>query len=61
MTRDEKIRKDIIMNDDGYYVYWPESTFQGYLSEGDLLEIYNIIHEMNKPWDEIIRNDPAIN
>ena len=57
MTRNEKMARDIILNDDGYYVYWPEGYQGGYLNEDDILEIYNKMHEMNKEWDAIVQKE----
>lgn len=53
-------RGDFVQGDDGYYVYWPDSTNRGSLSETDLRILADHIHKLNEPWDKIIQSDPRI-
>lgn len=48
-----KERKDIIMGDDGFYVYWPEGN-KGALTSHDLRELADELDRMNCKWEEII-------
>lgn len=42
-----------IMNDDGYFVLFPEHR-GGYWDQGILLMLYDYFHEKNKDWDESV-------
>lgn len=44
---------DVLMDEDGYYKYWPEHK-SGYWDEGCLLDIAGYLHEKNKDWDESV-------
>lgn len=56
----ERIESDLVLGEDGYYVYWPEQYTQGYLSEYHLTLILRLLKEKNKEWDEQVQNDPSI-
>ncbi len=58
----DKYMGDLLCGDDGYYAWWPEwdNSACGYISELDLLAIYNILKELNAEWDKIIQSDPNI-
>lgn len=43
-------RKDIIANDDGFYVYWPSSS--GYLNEFQLRIIADELERLNEDWNK---------
>lgn len=45
---------DVIMNDDGYYVFFRNRELMGYEDEGSFLSLYIYLHEKNKPWDESV-------
>lgn len=54
---------DLVMGDDGYYAWWPSeppSGRHGFIEQGVLKELYDKLYELNKEWDEIVQNDPAI-
>lgn len=48
----EKIKKDIICGDDGFYVYWP--TSQGYMNEYMLRLVADVLADMNFDWQQQI-------
>ncbi len=44
---------EVIMNDDGYYVFFPDKERAGgYWSQGDFLALYKYLEEKNKYWDD---------
>lgn len=46
---------DVIMNDDGYYVFFPESKERhGYWTQGDFQSLYTYLYLKNKDWDESV-------
>ena len=45
---------ELIINDDGYYRWFPVSR-DGYLDAWVLKDIVNKLEELNKPWDEKIK------
>jgi len=51
-------RGDILAGDDGYLIYWPSGG--GALSAAMLRVIADELDRRNKPWDDIIANDPAV-
>jgi len=48
---------DIIMAEDGYYVYWPEGYERGYHDSASLRVLADILDEKNKPWDEQLHRE----
>ena len=61
--RIENRPQDFILNDDGYYVYWPENN-NGYLDEYILLSLAAKLNKMNRQWDnkvdEYFANQPIV-
>lgn len=49
--------RDIIMADDGYYVYWPEGYTRGYHDAASLRVLADILDEKNKAWDEEVSRE----
>ena len=49
----------ILVKEDGFYDFWPEPK-GGYWPAYILHEIANKLDELNKPWEDIIMNDPTI-
>ena len=54
--RDEVIahitaNKDIIVIEDGFWVYWPTKESQGFLRPHDLRVIADHLDELNAPWE----------
>lgn len=47
----KQIEDDILVNEDGYYVYWPLET-RGYLDEYHLVLIAAILNKKNREWDD---------
>ena len=61
--RDNIIRKldernDIIMADDGYYVFWPVRN-HGYITANTLRIIADELDKRNEDWDNIINDQPV--
>lgn len=63
----ESVKKDIIRNDDGYYVFYPKKT-GGYYEPHQLRIIADYLDKINKPWDDHIdkhfdsfKDEPNIN
>lgn len=46
---------DIVMDVDGYYVWWPDKSLYGSWDAYGLRAIAERLDEMNKDWDEKIR------
>lgn len=46
-------KTNVIMNDDGYYVYWPIEP--GYHTDFDLFWIAAYLYQKNKPWDDEVK------
>lgn len=42
---------DVLMNDDGYYVFFPDDTRKGYWSEFDFYRLYTYLKDKNKAWN----------
>lgn len=55
---DKTYFKDLIMADDGYYVYWP--TGNGYIPAYLLHEIADTLDAMNAEWHAKIMADAKI-
>jgi len=53
-----KIEPDLVMADDGYYVYWPELS--GYLDAPALRQIADMLDAKNKGWHERVMGDESI-
>lgn len=51
MTNGQSIMGEFIVNDDGYYVFFP-SNIKGYYNEFFLQILLNKLTELNKDWDE---------
>ena len=49
---------EIYQEVDGYYVFWSCTT--GCLPEYVLKELADYLHELNKVWENIIKNDPSL-
>jgi hypothetical protein len=47
---------DVIMNDDGYYVFVTDKAKNGYWTEGNFLELYTYLKAKNKDWDESVND-----
>lgn len=45
---------DIIINDDGYYIWWPNKV-DGYHTDFDLLYLAAYIYQKNMPWDKEVK------
>lgn len=45
---------ELIIDDDGYYVWYPSQKY-GYLEAWVLKDIANKLEELNKPWDDKIK------
>lgn len=45
---------ELIINDDGHYVWYPSHKY-GYLEAWVLKDIANKLEELNKPWDDKIK------
>ena len=50
--------KDIVMGDDGYYVFWPIRN-NGALNANDLRIIADELDKRNEDWDIILNNQPV--
>jgi hypothetical protein len=53
-------RGDLIMGDDGYYVYWPKGYTRGYMGSYELRLLADILDEKNKAWDEEVTRELSI-
>jgi hypothetical protein len=64
-------RGELIVGDDGYYVYWPApgahihgdgawTTGGGCYTATELRALANELDRLNAAWDKIVQNDPAI-
>lgn len=42
---------DVLAWDDGFYVWFPDDK-KGYLNEGFLLNMYELLHKLNEPMDK---------
>lgn len=52
---------DMIIGDDGYYAWWPNEDLRaGYIPSWVLRELADKLDELNKDWDEQLKNDPTI-
>lgn len=51
---------DVYKEVDGYYVFWPHRERFGFWSAEYMIEIGNKLNELNKEWDDIVKNDPSI-
>lgn len=53
---------DVLQKEDGFYDFWPDRDVHrgGYWPAHMLRAIADKLDEMNKPWQDIIDNDPAI-
>lgn len=52
MTNEElraRLGDDIILGDDGFYVFWPTTT-KGAFAPHNLRQIADLLDEMNEPW-----------
>lgn len=47
---------DFVLNDDGYWVYFPE-RHNGYWDEYLLFLLYTKLQEMNEPWDQQLQKE----
>lgn len=47
----QKIENDIVVKEDGYYVYWPSEN-RGYLDEYYLILIAALLNKKNREWDD---------
>lgn len=56
----ELVERELVMNTDGYYVWWPVNT-NGYLTPAELRAIADIIDEKNAVWDATVKTDSSIN
>jgi len=54
-------RNEFVTEVDGYIYYWPDKSPHGYLAAYHLRAIADELDRRNKPWDDQIRNDPALN
>ena len=45
---------DIVISDDGYYVWWPDHTREGYIESHVLRTLADKLDELNKAWDDEI-------
>lgn len=45
-------QEDFVVNDDGFYVYWPSREVNGYLDEYSLLSIFAHLNKLNREWDK---------
>jgi hypothetical protein len=53
---------DIFIKEDGFYDFWPEHPSRGGCWPAYVLRaIADKLDELNKPWEDIIHNDPALN
>jgi hypothetical protein len=52
-------RKEIYQEVDGFYVWWPEGSPNGFMESHHLRIIADELDRMNKPWSDKIDNDPA--
>ncbi len=50
--------KDIVMGDDGYYVFWPIRN-HGALLANDLRIIADELDKRNEDWDNIVNDQPV--
>lgn len=54
--------KEIVTNEAGFYVYWPDENRKGYLDSMTLRIIYEALVELNKPLEqeleEYFKNNP---
>ena len=48
---------DIVMAEDGFYVFFPTKGRGGFWDEKLFFGLYKILHELNKPWEACIRED----
>lgn len=48
-----RLANDIIVGDDGYYIFWPTSG-AGAFEAWNLRLVADILDELNKPWDNQI-------
>jgi len=48
-------RGDLVMGDDGYYVYWPKGYTGGHLDSCALRLLADILDEKNQDWDTQVR------
>lgn len=47
---------DVYQEVDGFYVFWPNKELTGFWGEEDMYEVYKLLRDKNKPWqDEIDR------
>lgn len=51
---------EMIVMEDGYYVFWPNDLRKGYWNEAVLLGLSEVLADLNKEWDDRIRNDPSL-
>lgn len=47
-------RGDVIQVEDGFYVYWPTSSAQGFLRAHHLRWMADELDRLNKPWDDAL-------
>jgi uncharacterized protein (DUF2164 family) len=52
----QHIRDNFVQDVDGYYYYWPGKTDrEGHYAAHHLREIAEALDEINKPWDDEIK------
>src|SRR5271166_1131228 len=51
-----KVAKDIYMENDGYYVYWPKEN-NGFWESWALRIVADLLDEMNAEWDKQVQAD----
>ncbi len=54
----EKSKNEIIPLEDGYHYFWVSG--KGAMSADELRIIADELDRMNKPWEDIINNDPRL-
>lgn len=48
---------DVLVNDDGYYVWWPVLENRGYLDAKFLKDVAEVLDTMNKDWHTSLTAD----
>lgn len=46
----EKVLGDILPTEDGFYQWWPDKNFSGYLSVWFLRAVADILDDLNRDW-----------
>lgn len=48
---------DAILNDDGYYVFFPDTSRSGYWTADTLRHVADVLDAMNREWNEQVNRD----